>query len=132
MKTYEAVFILDDKKLDDHGDSFARQVGDHIRDLGGKVKEKGSLGRKQFARRIKKRSAGQYWDFVFDLDPDKVVTFEDKYRLDDAVLRLVVFIYEPPPPGVERVTGRRDRDRGGGGDGGSGGGGGGGYGRRRR
>ena len=124
MKTYEAVFILDDKKLDDHGDSFARRVGDHIRDLGGKVKEKGSLGRKQFARRIKKKSAGQYWDFVFDLDPEQVATFEEKYRLDSAVLRLVVFIYEPPPEGVERITGRRDHGRGGGG-------GGGGYGPRR-
>ena len=70
MKTYEAIFILDDKKFDDHGDSFSRKVGEHIRSLGGKVKETNSLGRRQFARRIKKKSAGQYWDFVFDLDPE--------------------------------------------------------------
>lgn len=122
MKTYEAVFILDDKKVDDHGDSFARTVADHVRDLGGKVKEKNSLGRKQFSRRIKKRSAGQYWDFVFDLEPEKVLTFEEKYRLDSSVLRLVVLIYEPPPAGSEKPGGR-GRDNGGAG--------GGGYGRRR-
>lgn len=111
MNTYQAVFILDDKKVDDGGDAFANDVVSYIKELGGQFKEKNSLGRKQFARRIKNRSAGHYWEFVFDLDPTKVETFEDRYRLNNTVLRLVVFHHESVPAGTRRRRARRRRRR---------------------
>lgn len=92
MRTYEAVFILDDRKFEDGGDAFARDITSHIKGLGGKVKEKNGLGRKQFSRPIEKHSAGLYWDFLFEMEPAKVGTFEDKYRLNTSVLRLNVFL----------------------------------------
>lgn len=107
MRTYEAVFILDERKIEDRGDSFARRVAGHIKDLGGKVQERQSLGRRQLAHPVKKHSSGVYWDFVLDLAPDKLSAFEDKYRLDETVLRLVVFHYNPPPPEHRRRTERR-------------------------
>ena len=107
MRTYEAVFILDERKIEDRGDSFARGIAAHIKDLRGKVKERRSLGRRQLAYPIKKHSSGVYWDFVFDIAPDKLATFEDKYRLAETVLRLVVFQYEAPPPGYQRQSTHR-------------------------
>ncbi len=97
MKSYEAVFILDERKLEDGESAFIEAVTAQIQSLGGSVKAKKSLGRRPFARMIKKQKAGTYWDFVFDLSPDQVYTFKDKYRLNSAVLRLVVFNYEEPP-----------------------------------
>ena len=103
MKCYEAVFILDEKRLDDDGTAFSREISKHVKDLGGRVKEAVSLGRKSFARAIAKRRAGTYWDFVLELDPEKVVAFQDKYRLNNAVLRLQVFKYEAAAANPPRV-----------------------------
>ncbi len=97
MRTYEAVFILDERKVEGRGDDFAKKVSEFMKSIGGVVKESHCLGRRHFAYKIQKKSAGIYWDFVLDLAPEHVKTLQDKYRLDGTVLRLVVFLYEAPP-----------------------------------
>lgn len=94
MRTYEAVFILDPKRIKDGGDKFAKQASEHVESLGGKVHKTVSLGRKHFARPIGRHRAGVYWDLVIDLDPAAVDSMKEHYRLDDDVLRLAVFHYE--------------------------------------
>jgi ribosomal protein S6 len=102
LKTYEAVFILDDRKVEDGGDKFIAGVEQFIQQLNGTVSQKNSMGRRQFARRIGKRNSGIYWDLVIDLTPASVAQFQERYRLDTTVLRLVVFNYEEPPPAPVR------------------------------
>lgn len=97
MKAYEAVFILDERKFDDGGEAFANQFVSFVDELGGTLKQRNPMGRRQFARPIKKLRSGIYWDFVFDLSPEKVVVMKGRFRLDDSVLRLVVFDYVAPP-----------------------------------
>lgn len=97
MKTYEALFILDERQVDDGGEAFAAEIEAAATGLGGKVKEKQSLGRKTFARAINKRNSGIYWDFVLDMPPDSIASFQDRYRLNHTVLRQQVVLYEPPP-----------------------------------
>lgn len=97
MKTYEAVFILDNRKIEDGGDAFARDAEKTIKGLGGTVKHRTPMGRRPFARPIGKHKAGTYWDFVFDMAPESVAEFQNRYRLNNTVLRLQVFIYEEPP-----------------------------------
>jgi len=91
LRTYETVFILDGKKLDDAGEAFCRDVSKRIRKLGGRVRKRTPLGRKQFARPIGKIKAGTYWDLVIDLDPAEVGAFQEQYKLDAVVLRLTMF-----------------------------------------
>ncbi|MCK5803620.1 MAG: 30S ribosomal protein S6 [Lentisphaeria bacterium] len=98
MTKYEAVFILDSRKLEDNGQTFAKSVQAHIKSLDGVVVKDESLGRKQFARPIGKHRAGVYWDFIMEIGTDKVLPFQDRYRLDEVVLRLQLFSYETPPP----------------------------------
>ena len=111
MKTYEAVLILDDKKLDDHGETFCKEVADQVKKLGGRVKERHSLGRKQFAAPIKKRSAGTYWNLVIDMDPANLKALEDRYRLNAAVLRLVILHYDPAAASASRQRRSQRRSR---------------------
>lgn len=94
MRTYEAVFILDSRKIEDDGDAFARGVAKHAKSLGGLVKQRISLGRRQFARPIRKLKAGVYWDFVIDLDPAQVAPFKEHYRLNEEVLRVEFLDYD--------------------------------------
>jgi len=97
LRTYEAVIILDDRKVEGKGNAFVDQVAQDIRDLGGKIRERRCLGRRHFAYKIKRRSAGTYWDLILDLDPSRVRDLQDRYKLREEVLRMVVFLYEEPP-----------------------------------
>jgi ribosomal protein S6 len=94
LNTYEAVFILDSRKIEDNGETFSKEAETEIEKLGGKVTSCTSLGRKQFARPIGKHRAGNYWDFIIELDPAAVFSLKDRYRLNPVVLRLEVFHYD--------------------------------------
>jgi len=107
LTTYEVVFILDSKQVDDKGEGFAKQVVKQIEEMGGRVQRQNCLGRKQFARPIGKHRAGLYWDFIVDLDASKLVTFRERYKLNDMVLRLQAFRYERP-----RVAPKKDQKSG--------------------
>ncbi len=94
MNTYEAVVILDERKLEDGGEAFSNQIAKRLEDLGGKVLKLEPMGRRQFARPIGKHNAGTYFDYLFELEPAQVSVFKETYRLDDVVLRLQVFHYD--------------------------------------
>jgi small subunit ribosomal protein S6 len=96
LKKYEAIFIFDIRKVEDEAKGISEELTKLIEDLGGKVHESISMGRKQFAREIEKRKAGIYWNYVFELDADKVDDIRKKYRLDDRVLRELIIIYDRP------------------------------------
>lgn len=96
MKTYEAVFVLDERKFDDQGEAFSQEIVKRIQDLGGRLRDRVAMGRKQFARPVRKLNAGVYWDFVFDLAANQVEPFKEVYRLNDAVLRSEVFLFDAP------------------------------------
>lgn len=104
MKTYEAVVILDERHVEDGGEAFAADVEGVIGTLGGKLVEKKALGRKTFAREIKKKKSGIYWQFVLELSPEKVAELQERYRLNQMVMRLEVFIYEEPPANMPTMT----------------------------
>lgn len=104
MKTYEAIFILDERHVEDGGEAFAAEVEEVIATLGGKLVEKKSLGRKTFAREIKKKKSGIYWQFVVELAPEKVAELQERYRLNQVVMRLDVFIYEEPPANMPTMS----------------------------
>lgn len=96
MKKYEAVFILDMRKAEDDGKAFAAQFEEKIKSWGGTVNQSLFMGRKPFAREIKKRKTGVYCDFFFELDPAKEALIREEYRLDERVLRVMVVIDDRP------------------------------------
>lgn len=104
MKKYEAVFILDIRKVEDEGKAFTEEFGKNLESWGGKLLEANAMGRKQFAREIKKRKAGIYWDYVFELDPLAVIKIRNQYRLDERMIRLLIINFERPE-GVPALPG---------------------------
>ena len=71
MKKYEAIFILDMRKVEDEGKAFSEEFAKLIQSWGGNMVESVLMGRRQFAREIRKRKAGVYLNFVFEVDPEK-------------------------------------------------------------
>ena len=96
MRKYEAIFILNDRKFDDGGKAYAGKVEEILKACGASDVSHETMGRKQFARPIGKRTSGTYWSFIFNMEPARVAEFQDKFTLEEAVLRVVVFNYEKP------------------------------------
>ena len=96
MKKYETVFILDERKIQDEGKSFAEEFAAVISGAGGEMVSVTPLGRKQFAREVKKRKAGIYYDFVFSAKEAFAKALTEKYKLDERILRMQVFVYDRP------------------------------------
>ena len=95
-REYESIFILNDRKFEDGGEAFSAKVEEALKqcDVDGVKKE--SIGRRAFARPIGKRTHGLYWSFFFKMRPDQVENFQDKFRLEENVLRHVVFLDDRP------------------------------------
>lgn len=97
MKKYETIVVLDEKNVTDDGADFLAEFGKLLKgELGGTVHESVNMGRKQFAREIKKRKTGIYLDVVHEMNPDKEIVLRDKYKLDSRVLRLQTYHYDRP------------------------------------
>lgn len=96
MNKYEAVFILDPRKVDDEGKTFTNEVTALITSLGGTVDKTELMGRKPFMREIKKRKAGYYINLFFTMPSTSVIEIRNRYRLDERMLRLLIIIDERP------------------------------------
>ncbi len=96
MKKYESIFILDQQKYEDGGKSFIENYKSAIIELAGEVDEVNDMGIRQLAHPIKKQPTAIYWDVVFRLDPIRIAELKDKYRLDETVMRYVIFNYDRP------------------------------------
>lgn len=96
MKKYEAIFILDLRKVEDEGKAFSEEFAKLIQGWNGNMVESISMGRKQFAREIKKRKAGVYCNYVFELDEQKETEIREFFRLDERVLRIMIIQYDRP------------------------------------
>jgi small subunit ribosomal protein S6 len=96
LKKYEAIFILEIRKVEDEGKAFTEEIKSLIEGWNGKLEEAIPMGRKQFAREIKKRKAGIYWNYIFTCPAEKIIEIKNKYRLDERVLRNMIIIYDKP------------------------------------
>jgi len=104
LKKYETVIILDDRRIQDEGKAFVEEFSSRISRAGGEIIKVTSLGRKQFARQMKKRKTGFYWDFIINLDEKEAKKLPEYYNLDERVLRLQTFIYDRPETPAETTT----------------------------
>lgn len=104
MKKYETVIILDDRRIQDEGKAFVEEFSSRISRAGGEIIKVTSLGRKQFARQMKKRKTGFYWDFIINLDEKEAKKLPEYYNLDERVLRLQTFVYDRPETPAETTT----------------------------
>ena len=96
MRKYESIFILNDRKFEDGGATFSSTVVDALKSCNAAGISKENIGRRPFARPIGKRTHGLYWSFYFEMSPDQVENFQDKFRLEENVLRHVVFQDDRP------------------------------------
>lgn len=90
MKTYDALYIFVGIAKDDALEANLEKALAEVARLGGNVIAKDSLGRRSFARPIKKRESGAYVKVRFELDPAKVDELVKRYKLVEEVFRVQI------------------------------------------
>ena len=104
LKKYEAIFILDIRKVEEEGTVISSEIETLIKKWGGEMVKSVSLGRRQFAYEVKKRKGGIYWNYVFTAEPDKVKELKENFRLDERVLRNMIINFDRPDIEKSGVT----------------------------
>ena len=110
LKKYETVIILDEKKVQDEGKAFAEEFASAVSGAKGEMVNVNLVGRRMFAREIKKHKSGIYLDLVFNAKETFAVGLAEAYKLDSRVLRLQVFNYDRPENQVKLSPEAMKRD----------------------
>ncbi len=98
MNKYEAMIIFPESMKDEQLDVALEKVAGEIEKQGGKVENKTRLGRRAFARLMKKHAAGQYAVLGFRVDGSKIAPLQARFKLNEEIFRVqIVRATEAPP-----------------------------------
>lgn len=97
MKKYEGLFILNLAEREESLKDALDKISAEITGAGGKIETVQKMEKKAFARVANKRHAsGFYANFIFDATPAVVASLQNKFALNEEVLR-VLFTAAPEP-----------------------------------
>lgn len=90
MSMYEGMFIFPKALSDESLEEVIGAVSEEITKLGGTVKSATRLGRRPFARPLKKQDSGHYAVIVFELDGRSISALKARYKLMDSIMRVQI------------------------------------------
>ena len=95
LKKYDVLFIFPDRLNADGVKEVQERIRKDVESFGGIVGSVDEMGKRPFARPMKKREAGYYARMKLEMDPGKINAFKDRYALVDDVFRVQVVLDEP-------------------------------------
>ena len=90
MNKYDALYIFVGVQRDEALQANLEKALAEVTRLGGNVIGQAPLGKRQFARPMKKRDNGVYVKVRFELDPSKVEELTNRYHLVEEVFRVQI------------------------------------------
>jgi small subunit ribosomal protein S6 len=94
MKKYDGLYIFVDSAKDEVLDKQIEKVCGEITRLSGTVLDTQVLGKRSFARPMKKKENGVYVKIRFEMDPAQIKTLIARYRLVEEVFRVQVLVVD--------------------------------------
>lgn len=95
MMEYEGMFIFPEDYKDDRMDEALNKVKEEIQALGGQVESVTRIGRRNFARPLNKKTAGQYVVMSVHIDGTRLTELHQHLKLNEDVFR-VQFVQQRP------------------------------------
>jgi len=90
MKKYDGLYIFAGSARDEVLDKMIEAATAEITNLSGNILSTEMLGKKTFARVMKKRDNGFFVKIRFELDPLSIATLVKRYKLVDEVFRVQI------------------------------------------
>ena len=87
LKKYDATLIFPNSLRDENLTKAIDRVKEEISKLGGEIPETKVVGRRQFARPMKKRESGQYVRMQLGLDPTSIAALLARFKLNNDIFR---------------------------------------------
>jgi ribosomal protein S6 len=84
---YEGLFIFPDGLAEEGLDQAIDRVKEELEKLGGTIESTTRMGKKTFARPLKKQKAGLYVVIMFNLEGTKIDAFKARLKLTTNVFR---------------------------------------------
>lgn len=94
MNRYEAMFIFPEALKEDELEASVARVREDMEKAGGAVDSTTRMGKRNFARPIRKQTAGQYVVIGFRIAGDKIVDLLTRYRLSEDIVRVQIHAAE--------------------------------------
>lgn len=94
MKKYEGLFILKPSLTDEEYGKLTAAILEVITKNGGKADAKEDLGTRDLAYVIKKEKKGRYLLVYFTTETASITAMERVYKINESILRTVIFIHE--------------------------------------
>jgi ribosomal protein S6 len=96
LKTYQAMFIFSSSLTDDTVREILQSVRVEVEKLGGTVTATDPMGKRVFARPLKKMETGQYAKLLLQLPPTAVAPLLARLRLNEKIFRMQVVELKAP------------------------------------
>lgn len=91
MNNYEALFILiGEFQTDDDTKTIIQRIETEIQKLKGVIQEKHILGKRKFARPLKKKTEGFYVKMTFGMDSKNIVPLRTRLNLIEQMFRIQI------------------------------------------
>jgi len=88
VNRYEAMAILPESLTEDEIEQGLERLSAKIKELGGNASKASRMGRKTFARPMKKQTIGEYALLRFELDGQKITELQQELKDDNAIFRI--------------------------------------------
>jgi ribosomal protein S6 len=95
LNTYEALFIFGAQLKDEEVAAATARVTEEITSRGGTVTATDTIGKRTFARTMKKQDAGIYVRLHIEMEPSLVEAVLRRYRLNEDVFRVQITCVTP-------------------------------------
>ena len=109
MNAYDAMMIVPDGLNEEQVEGVLQRVKEEVARADGIVKSCDILGRRSFARPMKKQESGKYVRMLFDLAPAAVEGLNGRFKLIDGLFRVQI-TRAVPRPVVEESAAPADED----------------------
>jgi len=103
LKKYDAILIFPNSLKDEALTKALDRVKEEVTRLSGEVLSSKVVGRRQFARPMKKRESGQYAKMCMNLPPDNVSGLMARLKLNNDVFRVQIVCASAKEQPVEEM-----------------------------
>jgi small subunit ribosomal protein S6 len=108
-RIYEIVFIVDPDTPEGEATSLVENLQKIITDQGGTIARSESMGKRQLAYPIGRKSDGNYWLFEVEGTGAEIAELERRMRVSDAVIRYLTVRVDEDRRRAEKLKSRRAR-----------------------
>lgn len=92
MRTYNMMIIFESTMSEEGLEKALGRISDEVAKFGGKTQESKMIGKRAFARPMKKKHDGLYVKLSMEFEPLKIDELKERFRLNEDIFRVQILV----------------------------------------